>query len=63
MAERMAFPLEVGRRPYNRPWSNGQSKRERVEDIEPEFGGSQYTVISLGEFDHSEDTSDLTMSC
>jgi hypothetical protein len=48
--------------PYECPNENNENERQRIEDIEPELDGPQYSIVSLRELDDSERTSDLGVS-
>jgi len=46
--------------PDNGPNGDTTNEREGIEDVEPEFDSSEWTIVSLGELCYSEHTSDLS---
>lgn len=44
------------------PYGNTKYQRKSVEDVEPEFDCSKFTIVTLGEFCDTENTSDLDIS-
>jgi hypothetical protein len=48
--------------PDDGPYGNTDDERKSIEDVEPEFDCTEFTIVSLGEFGYSEHTSDLVIS-
>jgi hypothetical protein len=49
-------------RPDECPNHNTQNDGQGIKDVEPEFDGSERSIVPLGKLGYSENTSDLVVS-